>query len=396
MTQNLIGSLIPESEPCWVLLQNSNFCAGMLILRSTYTDTLNLHHKFKHIGQNNRLKMDKIEILDLSQEEMYLVSNMRKIMTTTGLFYITGYEKFIKEDLIERLQANFREFFKLPVEEKSKIEMKHAGASWRGWFPLYGELTSGKADGKEGIYFGREEEGEYGFMRGKNQFLDNQNGREMKILLLEYLESMETLAEFILSIISQALGLDSEYFKNRVAGIKNEKPVYLFRAFNYPSRSNHKSVSEWGVAEHTDMGFLTLLKQDNSGGLEIFNEQSKNWIPAPPIDKTFVVNIGDMLEKWTHGIFIATRHRVRNTGYEEDRLSLPFFYDPSFGCLLTPIEQNLLDQDLLQKFGKESQTRVWDGTKMSDVQENMTYAEYLKMKVIKVFPELFLADCHSG
>lgn len=330
----------------------------------------------------------RVEVVDISQEEKFLVKKIRKIMTTTGVFYITGYDKFIDENLITNLQANFRQFFQLPAEEKAKIDMKKAGISSRGWFPLYGELTSGKADGKEGIYFGREEVGKYGFMRGPNQFLVNEVGQEMKRLLMQYLDCMEKLAEFMLSIISLALGLPKNYFQKR-AEAEIEKPVYVMPVFNYPSRSSQKSIAKWGISDHTDMGFVTLLKQDNSGGLEIFHEKSKQWISAPPKDHTFVVNIGDMLEKWTHGIFIATRHRVRNTGYTEDRLSLPFFYDPSFGSVLKPIEPNLLDQKLIKKFAKQSQTREWDGVRVSDIQETMTYEEYLKMKVTKVFPELF-------
>lgn len=338
------------------------------------------------------MTMGEIAILKFSQDEKYLVSHMREIMTTTGIFYITGYEKFIQESLIEKLQTNFRQFFQQPQEEKDKIDMKHAGINWRGYFPMYRELTGGQADVKEGINFGREEAKKNGFMRGKNQFLNNKNGQEMKTLLLKYLEGMEKMGDFILSIISQALGLNSDYFRGRMFKGNDEKPVYFFGAFNYPPRSIHKSDSEWGVAEHTDMGLLTLLKQDNSGGLETFNEQTKNWIPVPPIDNTFVVNIGDMLEKWTHGIFIANRHRVRNTGYHEDRLSLPFFYDPRFGCLLKPIEPNLLDQDLLKKFGKESQTRDWDGVKISAIEETITYEEFLRSKVTKIFPELFQTE----
>ena len=83
----------------------------------------------------------RVEVVDISQEEKFLVKKIRKIMTTTGVFYITGYDKFIDENLITNLQANFRQFFQLPAEEKAKIDMKKAGISSRGWFPLYGELT---------------------------------------------------------------------------------------------------------------------------------------------------------------------------------------------------------------------------------------------------------------
>ena len=268
--------------------------------------------------------------------------------------------------------------------------MSHAGPSWRGYFPLHGELTSGQPDGKEGVYFGREENIQpRSFMRGNNLF-PKDSLPEMENLLLKYLGKMEKLCEHVLKLIALALGLDENYFSRRFG--ENGKNVTLFRAFNYPKQSSTSNPSKWGVAEHTDMGLLTLLKQDNSGGLEIFNQKTNQWEEAPPKDNTFVVNIGDILEKWTHGIFIATKHRVRNTNYEDDRLSMPYFYDPCFGSTLEPIDKDKIDSNLVDKISNHvmsEQRREWDGQKMSEIDSNMDYESYLKMKVCKCFPDLF-------
>lgn len=86
------------------------------------------------------------------------------------------------------------------------------------------------------------------------------------------------------------------YFANRFSN----DPTELFRIFRYPEHRFDDAADEWGVREHTDYGFLTILLQDDSGGLEV-RSWDGNWIAAPPIPNTFVVNIGDCLEKWTGG-----------------------------------------------------------------------------------------------
>src|SRR5207247_6938094 len=91
----------------------------------------------------------------------------------------------------------------------------------------------------------------------------------------------------------------------------------------------------WGVGEHTDYGLLTILLQDDAGGLEV--RSRSRWIPAPPVPGSFVCNIGDMLDRMTRGLYRSTPHRVRNPA-PRDRLSFPFFFDPSFFARVRPIE----------------------------------------------------------
>ncbi len=90
-----------------------------------------------------------------------------------------------------------------------------------------------------------------------------------------------------------------------------------------------------GVGEHTDYGVLTILAQDNCGGLQVKNCRGE-WIEATPVPDTFVINIGDMLERWTRGLLKATPHRVAKSQHK-NRLSAPFFFDPNFQCLVEPL-----------------------------------------------------------
>ena len=90
----------------------------------------------------------------------------------------------------------------------------------------------------------------------------------------------------------------------------------------------------FGSAPHTDYGFITLLAQDDVGGLEVRNKAGE-WIAAPPIADTFVMNVGDILARWSGGLFASTPHRVINASGQE-RYSQPFFFDPSMDAIIAP------------------------------------------------------------
>jgi isopenicillin N synthase-like dioxygenase len=147
----------------------------------------------------------------------------------------------------------------------------------------------------------------------------------------------------------------------------------LFRIFHYPPSPPHDE--SWGVGEHTDYGLLTLLAQDESGGLQI--AAPEGWIDAPPIPGTLVCNIGDMLDRLTGGWYKSTPHRVRNVS-GHGRLSFPFFLDPGFAAEVPPLPARAAAAD--------DGSRRWDG---QDLQAFAgSYGDYLLGKVSKVFPQL--------
>ena len=91
------------------------------------------------------------------------------------------------------------------------------------------------------------------------------------------------------------------------------------------------------MAPHTDFGCVTLLWQDPTGGLEVRERATRSWIPAPPIEGTLVINVGDLLGRWTNDRFASTPHRVVNRSGGE-RFSIATFYDPDFSALVDPRE----------------------------------------------------------
>jgi isopenicillin N synthase-like dioxygenase len=131
------------------------------------------------------------------------------------------------------------------------------------------------------------------------------------------------------------------------------------------------------VGEHTDYGLLTILWQDDAGGLEV--KSGSQWVPAPPMPGSFVCNIGDMLDRMTGGRYHSTPHRVRNDA-PRARLSFPFFFDLNFFARVDPID--LPGRDL----PRDDRDERWDRASVRAFEG--TYGEYLLGKVGKVFPEL--------
>jgi isopenicillin N synthase-like dioxygenase len=151
----------------------------------------------------------------------------------------------------------------------------------------------------------------------------------------------------------------------------------LFRIFNYPQQGAGADPTLWGVGEHTDYGLLTILLQDDCGGLEV--RSRSRWVSAPPVPGSFICNIGDMLDRMTRGVFRSTPHRVRNPA-PRDRLSLPFFLDPGFSTRVEPL-------DLPGRAAPpDDAAERWDRTSVHAFEG--TYGDYLLAKVGKVFPEL--------
>lgn len=305
----------------------------------------------------------------------HVASEMASACGECGFFYIIGHG--VDDDLQQRLEALSREFFAQSLDTKMAIRMELGGRAWRGYFPVGHELTSGKPDIKEGLYFGAEIGADHPMVKagtplhGPNLFPADLP--EFRAVLLDYMAAMTGLGHTLMSGIALSLALDSSYFADRYTA----DPLILFRIFNYPSTLARADEPRWGVGEHTDYGLLTILKQDDSGGLQV--KSRSEWIPAPPVPGSFVCNIGDMLDRMTGGRYRSTPHRVRNVA-RRDRLSFPFFFDPNYNVEVKPID--LPDAAWVSTDREER----WDKASVHDF--SGTYGEYVLRKVSKVFPYL--------
>jgi isopenicillin N synthase-like dioxygenase len=300
-----------------------------------------------------------------------VAERIRAACRDRGFFYVTGHG--VPAELLDRLTVASAEFFALPVAAKMEIAMERGGRAWRGYFPVGDELTSGRPDLKEGLYFGTELPGDdprvlAGLpLHGRNLFPRQVPG--LRELVLSYLDALTSLGQSVLAGLALSLGLDAGYFATGYTA----DPTILFRIFSYPP--SPPEADGWGVGEHTDYGLLTLLAQDDSGGLQI--AAPEGWIDAPPVPGTFVCNIGDMLDRLTGGWYRSTPHRVRNLSGHA-RLSFPFFLDPGFDAEVPPLPGRAAAGD--------DGRRRWDGQDLRAF--TGTYGDYLLGKVSKVFPQL--------
>jgi Isopenicillin N synthase and related dioxygenases len=289
-----------------------------------------------------------------------------------GFFSIVNHG--VDPALCLRLDTLTREFFARPVEAKQRVAMIHGGTAWRGWFPLHGELTSGTPDHKEGYYFGRELAPEDPRVQsgvplhGPNLWPEEPH--ELRSVLTEYLHALESLGQHLARAFSIALGLGPQTLHDSWF----RDPVILLRLFRYPPAAADSPPK--GVGEHTDYGFLTMLWQDGSGGLEVRTDQG--WVEVPPDPEAFVCNIGDMLDRLTAGRYRSTAHRVQSPR-TRDRIAIPFFFDPDWDARIGALP-------LTGAPPADDAGRRWDNASVHAFEG--TYGEYLLGKVAKVFPDL--------
>lgn len=321
-----------------------------------------------------QLPVLNISALVSGTEERHAVANaMRDACREFGFFYVVGHG--IDEELQQRLAHVSRTFFEQSLDQKQKISMSRGRRAWRGYFPVGGELTSGKPDLKEGIYFGAELDVHHPLVKagtplhGSNLFPAGIS--DFRRTVLDYMDAMAWLGHTLMAGISLSLGLEESYFSD----VYTSEPLTLFRIFNYPAHSRYSAADLYGVGEHTDYGFITILKQDMTGGLQV--KARSQWIDVTPMPHSFVCNIGDMLDRLTGGLYLSAPHRVQHRP-EHDRLSFAFFFDPNFNAEVKPLP--------IVAQVRDNKAERWDNASVHDFRG--TYGDYLLNKVSKVFPEL--------
>lgn len=243
----------------------------------------------------------------------------------SGFFYVTGHN--ISAQQIEKVMALAKCFFSQTSEEKLKIDIT-ATQHHRGYGAIATEQLDPERPGdfKETFDMARNldlasPEVLAGTpLHGPNQYPDIEGFAEV---MEEHYQLMLELGKMILKGISVALGIEPNYFESRFT-----HPISVLRFLHYPPFEEKYSDEQLGAGAHTDYGCITLLYQDDSGGLQVRNRAGK-WIDAPPIEGSFVINIGDMMARWSNDRYCSTPHRVINPEGKE-RYSSPFFVEPNF------------------------------------------------------------------
>ena len=255
--------------------------------------------------------------------------------TEVGFLYVRNHG--VDGALVERARHAALEFFRLPEAAKREAASNqfHHGYLRPGSTKMYDDA---KLDLKESFNWGIELDGVSGGehdpetppanpLLGPNEWPAAMP--ELKSSVYPYFEAASACAEDLLRGFALGAGLDAEHFIQF-----RDRPVSRGSLQYYPPQPEGAEEDQFGVAPHTDFGVLTVLRQDEIGGLEI-QQRNGEWAAMPPIPGTLVVNIGDLLERWSNRRYRSTVHRVINSSGRE-RLSLVLAYDPSFETLVDP------------------------------------------------------------
>ena len=254
----------------------------------------------------------------------------------SGFFYVRGHG--ISEQMISDLRGTSRKFFALPDAQKRATAINQHNRGYLG--PGEARMSGAKkTDLKEVFFWGRDlPEDDPDLLAGiplcgPNQWPDAPE--DFRTHVMAYADAVRSAGDLLLEAFAVSLGGQRDFFLPRY-----ERPMLRGQLIHYPSLPDDADADQFGVAPHSDFGCITLLLQETAG-LEVLL-RSGDWVEAPPIDGTLVINIGDLLERWSNNRLPSTRHRVRNKS-RDGRYSIAMFYDPSPRAIVDPRDLGAID-----------------------------------------------------
>ena len=251
-----------------------------------------------------------------------------QVCRDSGFFYVVNHQ--VPQALIEDMFRASAVFFDLPAETKQSI-IRTQSRTQRGWSPIGAQsLDTGKpADLMEGFSAGLECDpsdpiGENLPRRGGNLWPGESAVPGLRHTVLNYMAALDRTARHIMSLIAVGLDLPPDYFETFM-----RRPAPTIRLLRYPPHPCDADANQSGAGAHTDWGALTLLVQDSKGGLQV-QDRDGQWQDVLPVAGSFVVNLGDLMARWTNDAYTSTRHRVINNVSDSNRYSIPFFFEVDY------------------------------------------------------------------
>ncbi len=276
----------------------------------------------------------EIPVLDLARTdegtagERALAAELRQAAIDVGFFYVIGHG--VPQSVIDDAFAVARRFFAWPLERKQvvAVDPRH-----RGFLKVGGARMSDQAkpDLKESFLFGVDLPlSDPDVRAGKPLMGPNQwpaDLPELRDAVERYALAMRACGNRVLRLFALALDLPPDHFLPLFA-----RPLARGSLLYYPPQPPAMGADQFGVSAHTDYGALTFVCQGEVGGLEVRN-RAGDWIDAPPVAGSFIVNIGDLMARWTNDVFVSTPHRVVNKSGRE-RYSIAYFFDPHIDTVI--------------------------------------------------------------
>jgi isopenicillin N synthase-like dioxygenase len=258
-----------------------------------------------------------------------LGDEIRRASETAGFFYIAGHG--IPPQLVEDVFEANRRFHALPQAQKDALRQNRWHRGYMGFgdtkLTSSAKFAAARRPNRMESFMLRHEVGPQhpDFLAGKPLQGPNQWPADPWIsgAIRRYNASVVDLGMRLLPAFSVAAGEEPDFFSRFFA-----PPSTALRLIHYPPSPADRPEDLYGSHPHTDYGFLTILAQDEVGGLQVQGFDGR-WIPAPPMGDNFVVNIGDAFARWTNEAFRSTPHRVINPTTDRDRYSVAMFFDPN-------------------------------------------------------------------
>ncbi len=271
-----------------------------------------------------------------------VAAKLRDACANVGFFYIINHG--IAPALMDRMFAESERFFQIPAEDKMAIHVKKSPhlVGYVGMGEENADPAVSRGDIHEGYDFIAEDvDTTFGFMEGDFRKTGNQwpaNLPGFHEVMTEYSVAVRLLARRLFAAFALGLDLPEDYFVPM-----SDRPMALTRMMYYPSQSGPLDLTRMGVGAHTDHECFTILAQDQVPALQVRNRRG-HWIDAPPIPGAFVVNIGDLMARWTNGAFASTFHRVYNaTG--RVRYSIPTFVGANADTVVSVLPSCISDKN---------------------------------------------------
>ncbi len=256
-----------------------------------------------------------------------LVSAVRAAACDWGFFYVTTHG--ITQTLVDRVWQETHALFALPRAEK--LALMRTKSNPRGYYDR--ELTKNRRDLKEVFDFGRDG---VAAVDGVNQWPVSRPA--LRPAMQEYFRACERLAFDILALLTAALVGETEtltrHFSPAHTSFVRLNYYPLEDPLDSDATAEAAALGDQALHHHADAGALTLLLQDDVGGLQV--QGSDGWQDVSPIAGTVVVNIGDMMQVWSNDRFTAALHRVRPVT-TRPRYSIPFFFNPGYDTDYAPL-----------------------------------------------------------
>jgi len=277
------------------------------------------------------MQPDAIPVIDISSlrdgsNTQQVAAQLHAASQELGFIYVKGHG-IAESQILAARNAAF-EFFRATAVQKESLLVSDRH---RGWLkPGAAKMDDdAKVDLKESFIWGLQDSNGHTIedhpLRGANKWPDFVPGLESAAM--DYYHSAHEVARHLMRGFAIGLNLDAEFFLKTCS-----KPLSRASFVYYPAQPAECGTEQFGVGPHTDFGVLTVLCQDDTGGLQV-QDVHGDWIHAPPIEGTLLVNVGDLLSRWTAGQYKSTPHRVVNTSGRE-RLSLVLAFDPEPNTLI--------------------------------------------------------------